>query len=540
MTTSYRKGNARLKILFEQQNPLTFCRSISDSDMKERTMNEKQNDSHEVTDGVRDTSVANTRSGRPPDDSDADPDLTWEADAQLCKAMSRLRAVRVPGKGKLTLQQAMEVASEQYEVYREWSRKGGRLGKLKAWVEGKEVFKTLGPPVFDSFSFNWPPFDEGVLQITTEHERKQVVLYNLRLHDVPPERSVHKELLPNGQHLVLTITRHVTLMASAGTSSRSSKTERFSINIAIQSQLVAAKTFARSELLELKRMAGQMDDIKPTEDYRGKLAFVPSSISKHPSLVVISKPPVAVVICVLTIVVVLMLVLGQSSKSLQASSMGFSDASLIETASAETKAPESISPMLVAANTTRLNYVQAKSPNRQSTIGWRLNDLLPTSVSPRREATMVKIAASELSKAQPLANTRDERLAHYRAIEKRFAAIAGLQHVSVRVKNSEVSQADRTEWVRSVFAQAFQASPRFKVLNDSDQSKAELVIGLRFEPTERTSGFVFVDIRDSNGKFIWQDFADCTESRPSEPGGSFLVVAGNLVSGLEEVMGSTK
>ena len=39
-----------------------------------------------------------------------------------------------------------------------------------------------------------------------------------------------------------------------------------------------------------------------------------------------------------------------------------------------------------------------------------------------------------------------------------------------------MAQAAKTERLRSLFTQAFEASPRFKVLNDSDQSKAELVL----------------------------------------------------------------
>jgi len=166
--------------------------------------------------------------------------------------------------------------------------------------------------------------------------------------------------------------------------------------------------------------------------------------------------------------------------------------------------------------------------------------LLPTSDSTQDDATMLALAALDSSNAKTLANTSDERLAYYREIEKRFATIAATQPVSVRVKNSEATQASKAEGVRSVFAQAFQASSRFKVLNDSDKSKAELVIGLRYEPTERTSGFVVVDIRDSNGKFIWVDFANCTDSRPSQSDQSFFAAARNLVSGLEEVMGSTR
>src|ERR1041385_391263 len=163
--------------------------------MKKNAKNNEQKDSREATDGLHDSSVANAQPAQIPDDSE--PDEILEADTKLYEAFSRLRAVRVPGKAKLTMQEAMKAAAEQYESYRRWKSKGGPLGKLKAWVEGKEGVKALGPPVFDSFNINWPSLNEGVLQITTEYEREQIVLYNLRLHDVPQDRTVYNEILPN-------------------------------------------------------------------------------------------------------------------------------------------------------------------------------------------------------------------------------------------------------------------------------------------------------------------------------------------------------
>jgi hypothetical protein len=486
--------------------------------MKERAMTKENRNSHDETDGTRDFADANERFGQSSDDADADPDLMWEADAEFGKALSRLRAVREPGKGKLSLQEAMKVASDQYEVYRAWIDKGGPLGRLKAWVEGKEVFDGMAPPVFESFHFNWPPLDEGVLQITTEYDGQQVVLYNLPLQDVPSGRSVHKELLPNGHYLVLTITRHVALMAVAGVGGRSSQTEKFSINIAIQSQAAVVE----SELIDLKRAAGMQNDTK-------------NVISRPP----ISKPSGAIAYSVLIALLALMFILDRSAKSLQTSSVvpgGMSTGqkelqtpnpepltlqakndSLTETLITELKS----SPDSLPANATRLNHVQGLS-NR---------------VSLQTNSADMKIAAFEYAKAVTLANTAAENTASYRALEESLAAFAELQQVSVRVKNSEMRQTRQAELVR-VFAEAFQNSSRFTVLKDSDKSKAELVVGLRFEPTERTSGYVVVDIRDANGKFLWAELANCTESRPPAAGGTFVAAAGNLVSSLEGVMGT--
>ena len=517
--------------------------------MKENTKNNEQNDSREATDGLHDSSVANTEPARSADDSDSD----LEADARLHEAFLRLRAVRVPGKPKLSMQEAMKAAAEQYESYRRWKSKGGPLGKLKAWVEGKEVFKALGPPVFESFNLNWPSLNEGVLQITTEFEREQIVLYNLRLHDVPPDRTVYDETLPDGQHLVLTITRYVTLAASASASSLSSRTERFAINIAIQSPPGATRSFVNADLLDLtKESDKRREDAEKTKNSRAKLPTMSDRISRRP------RWTVGVAYSVVAVLLACVFIQNESLKSLISSTAVAQTKlpdraagsqihykqqrqvqadSLAEAVTYESESPASV-PLIAAVKTARQTPVKTESPkNRTPAPGWQIDDLKPTAVSRPKEAEIITTAASEPSTAELLANYTDERIKRYRELEERIAAIAALQHIPVRVKNSEMAQAAKTERLRSLFAQAFQASPRFKVLNDSDRSKAELVIGLRFEAAERASGFVFVDIRDSNGKFIWRDFANCMESRPNE---TFIVDARGLVSSLEEVMSFSK
>ena len=447
------------------------------------------------------------------------------------------------------MKEAMEAAAEQYESYRKWKSKGGPLGRLKAWVEGKEVFKALGPPVFESFSLNWPSLNEGVLQITTEYEREQIVLYNLRLQDVPQNRTVYDETLPDGQHLVLTITRHVTRAAAANASSLSSRTERFAINIAIQSQPGATRSFVGADLLDLSEGGGKRrEHIEETKNSRAKLSARSDLISIRP------RWTVGVAYSIAAVLLFCVFYQNESLKSLISSTattqkkvpdrgVGLPiryeeqrqvpDDSLKEAVTSKSESPESI-PVIAAVKTARQTPVKNESANnRRPTTGWQIDDLKPTVVSPQEEAAIVTISASEPSKAELLGSYTEERLTRYKELEERVAAIAELRHIPVRVQYSEMAQAAKTERLRSLFAQAFEASPRFKVLNDSDQSKAELVIGLRFEAAERASGFVFVDIRDSNGKFIWRDFANCMESRPNE---TFIVDARGLVSSLEEVM----
>lgn len=515
--------------------------------MKKDAMNNEQKESREATDGLHDSSVANAQTARPPDDSDSD--LMLEADAKLYEAFSRLRAVRVPGKPKLTMQEAMDAAEEQYESYRRWKSKGGPLGKMKAWVEGKEVFKALGPPVFGSFNINWPSLNEGVLQIATEYEREQIVLYNLRLHDVPRDSTVYNEPLPSGQHLVLTVRRYVTLAAAAG-SSLPSRTEGFEINIAIQSRLDETRSFYSTDLLDLSKESGKRrEDKEETKNSRSRSSGAGNWDSGRPRL--IAGVAYGLVVVLLGFVIYRTESL-KSSISNTATAQnnapehpaGFQSPDnekpgyenlLSEAVRREQDSPES-SRMVADARTPRPIPVKHQSvKNHSSTSSWQINDIKPMVIRPE-EAEIITIGTSDLPKAELLGNNADERLTRYRELEGRMAAIATLQSIPVRLQSSEMEPQAKTERLLSLFAQAFDASPRFKVLNDADQSKAELVIGLRFEAAERTSGFVFVDIRDSNGKFIWQDFANCKQSRPNET----YIDARGLVSSLEQVMSASK
>jgi hypothetical protein len=520
--------------------------------MKKDAMNNEQKDSREATDGLHDSSVAKARPARPPDDSDSDSDLIMEVGAQLYEAISRLRAVRVPGKPKLTMQEAMDAAEAQYESYRRWKSRGGPLGKMKAWVEGEEVFKALGPPVFGNFNINWPALNEGVLQITTEYEQEQIVLYNLRLHDVPRARTVYDERLPDGQHLVLTVTRYVTLAAAAGSSS-SSRTEGFAINIAIQPRPGAIRSFAIADLLDLSKENGKRrEDKEETKNSRPKLSVMSDRNSSRPRWT--SRVAYAVVVALLgflifqteslkSLIKSTVTAQNKASESKAGVQMAINEQPEVQEDSRKAASisasslPES-SPMIADVNTIRKIPVKIESlKHHRATASWQINDIETVAVYPPKESEIITIAASELPKTELLENNTDERLTRYRELEGRMAAIATLQSIPVRVQSSEMTQAAKTERLRSLFAQAFEASPRFKVLNDSDQSKAALVIGLRFEAAERTSGFVFVDIRDSNGKFIWQDFANCMQSRPNE---TFIVDARGLVSSLEQVMSASR
>jgi hypothetical protein len=196
-------------------------------------------------------------------------------------------------------------------------------------------------------------------------------------------------------------------------------------------------------------------------------------------------------------------------------------------------------PLSTGANLIFRNHTRqevAKGPD--ISIGWKLAAVLQTQ-------SLVKgrtVASSVRDESQPKkSNARFDFFAVYRSTEmNRFATLATLGHVSVRLQDAPATQATENQLLLLSFVHAFEASSRFTVLRDSDNSKADVVIGLRYEGNEPDAGVVFVDIRDSDGKFIWQDFTDCEKSAKSDHWTMFTVAAESLVNNLEKVIDISK
>jgi hypothetical protein len=519
----------------------------------------------EALDLLRDSLIANDEADAIENDSGSDLSDSTAA-AELYKALSLLRTVRVPRKGKLTMEEAIEAASSQHETYWKWRDSGKPVGEIKGWVEGKKVFSVFPPAVFKHIGFDWPPPDDAVLQLTTEADGEMVVLYNLRLTDVGPEGTTETEDLPNGQHIVLTITRQMAAAAaSPGSTTFSSQPGKLSINIEVNSQAVGSKSSARDDLPLNTNNRGtrKRHDNSGTNKHRTKFARVKSLMWNWQYSTTFRRPVTAFASMVIVVLLVWLLVPKEPLKVVPSETPTPQDETAKvnenfdrkfiadqpsgalthnerrETA-AGTRSTGSQS-LRAGRDSVRRNHIKggvAKDP--RPAIGLELASLLPTSVLPEKKEN----TANPNNKSADQGNTKsfddsakNARLRRHRESEmKRFAVLAALPHVSVRLQNTEATKMEEFEWLRSSFARAFEASPRFAVLKDSDNSKADVVIGLRFERDETTSGVVFVDIRDADGKFIWQDFTDCQESLSTDQSGMFTVAADSLVNKLEEVI----
>jgi hypothetical protein len=202
------------------------------------------------------------------DDHPAQNDTDADADQELLYgALSQLRKVRSPGKENLTLGEAVTAAYEQHVAFQKWCKSGRPIGGMKGWIDGKEEF-VVRHDLYD-ISFGMPPSDDAVLQITTHADGEDVVLYNLRLQDVPPDGMKEVKYLPNGQCISLTLTRGMGA-AAVGSTSRSSQ-PNFSVKIAVNADLSEEKGPTRDGVRG--KIEDDDDSATDTNKYRARFPF---------------------------------------------------------------------------------------------------------------------------------------------------------------------------------------------------------------------------------------------------------------------------
>src|SRR5258706_3675059 len=91
------------------------------------------NQSHREADAYRKEANAVDRE----ENDNTDPPAADKDSELLFQAVSRLQAVRVPGKGRLTMNEAVTAAISQGETFRRWCQGGSLVGEIDVWVEGR-------------------------------------------------------------------------------------------------------------------------------------------------------------------------------------------------------------------------------------------------------------------------------------------------------------------------------------------------------------------------------------------------------------------
>jgi hypothetical protein len=274
--------------------------------------------SHEEVGPYRDSPDAVDREGI----GNNDP-LEPDKDAALLfQVMSRLQSVRVPSKGRLTADEAIETALEQGNAFRRWKESGSLVGEIEVWVEGRRVMSVLpeSPAELQEFTFRVPSPDAAVLQLTTQANGEQVVLYTLPLRNVPEKGLDHTEWWSNGQHIRLSITCNLCAIAASTTQggfSGSEKVESFCIRVAVNPLSETARPGAGEEPLR-RRVAtagGASEDSSTSKLDSGKLRGMGAKSFWQRLILPVRLPVVGVARAVTVLILVLSLMMAVVSIS---------------------------------------------------------------------------------------------------------------------------------------------------------------------------------------------------------------------------------
>lgn len=394
-------------------------------------------------------------------DQNNDPPPDDEGARTLSTVISRLQTVRLPGWGRVDAEETIAVAMAQGKAYERWCNEGKPVGEIEVWVEGNRVMSAHPEPPaqLQEFKFSVPSPDTSVLQVTTQTNKERTVLYNLLLRDVPPNGLFHEEKWPNGQSMSVHITREAVATAAAAAPS-SSKSERFCISVAINCNEASGK----------RQTNGHGRHLSVNRSYNGK---APANNSTFKVRAAGAAWIVTLLLVCLALPIVLIGKTNSIDEKLQKERADLLKSNVSYTANTE---------LLEAANDETLD--ETLDSDRMELSGG----------------------------FQSMTQTNTKKLDHKETGAQRYVTapawavtvvpkLAGLKNMYVRMD----TKAEPAR-LKSFFVQALAASESFNVLAESDRSKADGVITLRFEHSAPCVGVVFAKVTGPDGKFLWEGY----------------------------------
>jgi hypothetical protein len=448
--------------------------------------------------------------------------------------MTRIKTVRVPGEGKpKTLDAAIDAAHQQHSANRRWTESGGPLGEIKVWAEGREVMCVLPhlPAQLRHFTFDMPSPEAAVLQLTTQLNGELIVLFNLRLCDVPEAGLTHTEEWPSGEKLSLSVRRdgkgkfHVEVELNPQKHSRIMKAR--AAGAGVESAAVSggetgfdAEAEDRdSGLTERTREAQPPRVLTPA----GCLAFLKTAFRRD----VFSTASAAAVVALLSCVAGLAWsgtmpgmssvshAKGQSRHCRLASEVRRAEPVAARAEAAATPEGVNSGPIISVpaspgrsaekAMSKRERHQRRPQPQPPATRGGG-GEVLTTGYRPPSPSDPIPTRPSDLG-AHGATNAG---VVVWEA--RRAAKLAAVQNVRVQLGKPEAGRDFTPETLRVSFVNALEHSKLFRVVEDPNPPTPDAVITVRFEPDDTQLGALFMDVRDVKGNFLWQGFTGCQRS----------------------------
>lgn len=417
--------------------------------------------------------------------------------AKLNRHLAALKLVRAPGKGKLTVGEAVATTLAQAEAYESWCRFGAPGGVIEVWVEEKRVVALHpdGATDLHGVLFESAGLPKAVVQVVRRADEiaDTVVLLNRELRDVLHRGGRCEQQHPNNRHVTLEVKRE----------SRGQLSFWVGFN-----QPVEVTPGSPGVLERLKVRAARAGACLLVRAERLKVTW--------------GVPALGTATVGLTLVVVCAgLALSSRGQTGVPAAAGQPEAAAASpTAAVSDDAPAGQGVLLVVKNDG--GGTPGASPRRTATVApdVKKGAALTKAVRPRLAATRVNVVApkdelvSQDEAAVALTTLTGPRGAAAESSPwdaQRLRRLAEVKKVVLEVdeKTTTTLDEEQAEDLLASLKEALEELGIVALTDESERRTADGVMLVRFEPDTTLLGAIFATMRDRRGNFLWEDHADC-------------------------------
>jgi hypothetical protein len=422
---------------------------------------------------------------------------------KLDKHLAALKSVREPGRGSLTVREAITTALAQADAYEQWCEFGAPDGVIEVWVEGQMVMALHPGDATDlqGVLFEAAGMPKAVVQVIRRADEvvDTVVLLNRELSDVLNKGGRCEQRHPNNRHVTLEV--------------KQEGKGQFGFWVGFN-QLSDAPAPGPGIFERLKGKAAQAGMCIITQAGRLKEAWGLPTFGGAAALV-------------------LMLLAGIALTSREQG--GTLAAARPPDASAPTltgEAPHDAPARPVAYEDVKTDAADSLSvrSRRLAAVAFDVVKHAPRAptVKPHLAPTRIDVFAR---RDEPVAEGGDavaltalpERGGAVAAAEsspwdaQRLRRLAEVQRVVLKVDDTTTLDKQQADDLLVSVKGALNELGIVALTDETEKRTADGVILLRFEPDTTLLGAIFATIRDRNGNFLWEDHAGC-RVQPDEDG----------------------
>jgi hypothetical protein len=433
-------------------------------------------------------------------------DFDWMF-AKLNKHLAALKLVRAPGKGKLTVGEAVEATLAQAEAYENWCRFGAPGGVIEVWVEDQRVMALHpgGATDLQGVLFEAAGMPKAVVQVVRRADEiaDTVVLLNRELRDVLYKGGRCEQQHPNNRHVTLEVKREG------------------------RGQLSFWVGFNQPSKVQTGGL-GILDRLKGKAARAGLCIRVRAERLKE----VWSVPPLGTAAAVLALMACAGVALVAREQNGALAAAGQTEAA------AET--PARAAPDYAQATTLAYEVLKnggegvsgaARAASKQTAADAPEVDkhvMRAAAARPRLAATRINVVAP---KDEPVPQGADavaltvlsERVVAVADDEpspwdaRRLRRLAEVQSVVLKMDEATALDKERADDLLSSIKEALEGLGIVALTSETEKRTADGVMLLRFESDAILLGAIFATMRDREGDFLWEDHVGC-RVMPDESG----------------------